>query len=89
MIFNRACAVIWALLLLPALKWWPDSVALVIVASVYANVKSDWGIAAAADDRAILNRLDELERLIRESFADSSREEESSDAGSSSSPGAS
>jgi hypothetical protein len=57
---------VWALLLVPALIWWPQSVAFVIVASVYANVKSDLGAAEAADDRAVLDRLDRIERLLRE-----------------------
>lgn len=64
--FHRVSALAWALTLLPALKWWPDSVAFVIAASVYANVKSDWGAAEAADDRDVLDRLDRIERLLRE-----------------------
>ncbi len=62
--FHRASACVWALLMAPALLWWPDSVAFVIVASIYANVKSDWGAAEAADDSRVLDRLDDVERLV-------------------------
>ena len=54
------------LLIVPALVWWPDSVAFVIVASVYANIKSDWGAAEAADDRDVVERLERIERLLAE-----------------------
>jgi hypothetical protein len=63
-LFHRASAVVWALLAVPALLWWPDSVAFVIVASVYANVKSDWGAAEAADDSTVLAELHRLNRMI-------------------------
>lgn len=39
-----------------------DSVALVWIASLYANVVSDLGAAEAADDRAVVERLDRIER---------------------------
>lgn len=58
--FHRFCALVWVGLLLPALVWWPESVAFVIVASVYANVKSDWGAAEAADDRRLQRQVDLL-----------------------------
>lgn len=43
---------------------WANSVALVWIASVYANTKTDWGAAEAADDHAVLERLDRIERLL-------------------------
>lgn len=55
----------WAAATVPALLWWPDSVAFVIVASIYANVKSDWGAAEAADDHRVIERLDRIEALMR------------------------
>jgi len=58
--------VIWALLLIPALLWWREALWFVIVASVYANVMSDWGAGEAADDRQVLDRLDELEQKIEQ-----------------------
>lgn len=58
--FHRASAIVWALLLAPSLIFWPESVAFVIVASVYANVKSDWGAAEAADDRELQRAVERL-----------------------------
>lgn len=63
--FHRAGALAWAVLLVPALIWWPDSVAFVIIASVYANVKSDWGAAEATDDRAVLAEIRALRAEVR------------------------
>lgn len=37
-----------------------DSVALVWAASVYANSATDWGGAAAADDRTVMDALDAI-----------------------------
>ena len=65
LLFHRVSAGVWAGLLLPALLWWPESVAFVIVASVYANVKSDWGAAEASDDRAIRRELELLRLEVR------------------------
>lgn len=62
--FHRSRALAWVALTLAALRWWPDSVAFVIVMSGYANVVSDWGVSEAADDRAVLQRLDEVERRL-------------------------
>ncbi len=52
------------LLTAAALRWWPTSVAFVIVMSGYANIVSDLGAAEAADDRALLERLDRIEHLL-------------------------
>jgi hypothetical protein len=64
--FHRCSAAVWLCLLPVALKWWPDSVAFVIIASVYANVKADWAASEAADDRTVVDRLDRIEALLRE-----------------------
>lgn len=59
--FHRSRAVLWALIgAVSFLLGWQNSVVLVWVASVYANVVSDWGAAEAADDRKVLQRLDQL-----------------------------
>lgn len=65
-LFNRVCAVMWAVAVVPAWLWWRESVLFVIVASIYANVKSDWGAAAAADDRPVLQELAEVKAELRE-----------------------
>lgn len=72
-IVHRSCAVVWTALLLPALLWWRESVMFVIIASVYANIKSDWSASEAADNSQVLARLDReaakstliLQRLTR------------------------
>lgn len=63
--FHRGRAVAWAVAGVAAFALdLQDSVALVFVASIYANVVSDWGAGEAADDHRILDRLDALERKI-------------------------
>jgi predicted membrane-bound spermidine synthase len=56
-IFHRVSAVLWTLALIPALIFWKESIVFVIIASVYANVKSDWGAAEAADDHVVLDEI--------------------------------
>lgn len=43
-----------------------DSVVLVWLASLYANLATDLGAAQAADDRQLVDRLDRIERLLVE-----------------------
>ena len=64
--FHRAAAIGWALALPAALKWWPQSVAFVIVASVWANTYTSWGAAEAADDREVIERLERIETMLRD-----------------------
>jgi hypothetical protein len=52
---------IWVALLIPAYFFWRESVFFVIAASIYANVKSDWAASEAADDRKVMDRLEQLE----------------------------
>jgi len=70
---HRALAAVWALLAIPGVLWWAESILFVIAASVYANVASELAGAEAADDRLIAARLDELagrldriEQLLRD-----------------------
>lgn len=65
--FHRCSAFTWIALAVPATLWWRESVYFVILASIYANVKSDWSASEAADDRAIMRRLDKLERKVEQS----------------------
>jgi len=56
--FHRIRAGIW--LLIGAVSFplgWASNVAIVWVASVYANVVSDWGASEAADDREIVDGI--------------------------------
>jgi hypothetical protein len=65
--FHRSRAIAW--LVVGAITFafgLADSVALVWVASVYANTVSDWGAAEAADDRALHERLDRIEQLLEQ-----------------------
>lgn len=41
---------------------WQNSVVLVWLASLYANIVSDWGAGEAADDREVLGCLNRIER---------------------------
>ena len=65
--FHRCRATLWALAYPATVALGvADSVALVWFASCYANVVSDLGAAEAADDRAVLARLDRIESKLDE-----------------------
>lgn len=65
--FGRARALAWlGVGLVVFLLGATDSVALVWWASVYANAESGFATAEAADDGAVLERLDRIERMLRE-----------------------
>jgi hypothetical protein len=40
--FHLAMTVVWALLLVPTLIWWKDSILWVAAMSLYANVAAHW-----------------------------------------------
>lgn len=62
---HRTLALAWvAFGVLSVLMGWQESVALVWFASVYANVYSSWSAAEAADDHALMGRLDDIERKL-------------------------
>ena len=63
---HRTLAACW-LLIGAASFWmgWQDSVVLVWIASVYANVVGEWSAAEAADDRAILAEVKKLRAEVR------------------------
>lgn len=42
-------AVLWALMLVPTLLWWKDSILWVAAMSLYANVASHWSAAEGAN----------------------------------------
>lgn len=63
--FHRICALGWVLLGAAAFPLHlADSIVLVWLASVYANVKSDWTAAEAADDRRVLDAVAALGRRL-------------------------
>lgn len=45
---------------------WQNNIAMVWIASVYANIKSDWGAAEAADDSAVIQRLEHHQQMLQE-----------------------
>lgn len=66
-IFNKACAIGWAIFGgLSFLMGWQNSVALVWLASLYANAKTDWGTAEAADNTEVLEELKETRKELKE-----------------------
>lgn len=63
--FHRSRAIVWAIIgVISFPLGWANSVVLVWIASVYANVVSDLGAAEASDDRDICERLDRIENLL-------------------------
>lgn len=62
--FHRAGAIFWTLMAVPAFLLWQEAIWFVIAASIYANVKSDWGAAEAADDREIVERQRRIEAKL-------------------------
>jgi hypothetical protein len=65
--FHRSRALIWVIVgVLSFIYDWSDSVTLVWIASLYANVVSDIGAAEASDDRAVTGRLDRIETLLQQ-----------------------
>lgn len=62
----RARAVAWAVVgVLSFMFGWANSVLLVWIASLYANIGTDLGSAEAADNRELIERLDRLEETQR------------------------
>ena len=52
---------------------WQEAIALVWFASVYANAVGHWSGAEAADDKAVLERLDRIEALLLQITGDQER----------------
>ena len=67
--YSRAAA--WAIVgILAFALGWTESVTLVLIASLYANIVGDVGAAEAADDREVCNRLDRIEALLEQRSSD-------------------
>jgi hypothetical protein len=68
--FHKARAVIWLLFgLVSFLLGWQNQVSLVWLASIYANVVSDWGAGEAADDEDVIKRLSQIEQALQKILA--------------------
>lgn len=65
--FHRSRAIGWVLLgATTFLFGLQSSVVMVWIASVYANVISDWTAGEALDHRDLIKRLDRIEKLVKE-----------------------
>jgi hypothetical protein len=63
--FHRSLAALWLVFgILSFFMGWQESVALVWLASVYANTVGHWSAAEAADDHTLMDRLDSIERKL-------------------------
>lgn len=68
--FHRSRAVVWVLVGAASFVFgWANSVVLVWVASLYANVSTDWGNGEASDNREVLDQLDEIKAQLGEVLA--------------------
>jgi hypothetical protein len=54
----------WALLAIPGVLWWAESILFVILVSLYANFVGEISAGEAADDRELAERLDRIEALL-------------------------
>lgn len=65
--FNRLSAVGWAVAGVAAFPLgWAYSVAFVTIASIYANVKTDWGTAESARAADLEAELKEIKAMLKE-----------------------
>ena len=67
---HRSRAVAWAVV--GALSFplgWANSVVLVWIASLYANVSTDWGNGEAADNTEVIDAIKELRTELRTELA--------------------
>lgn len=63
--FHRARAVAWAIVgTLSFPLGWANSVVLVWIASLYANISTDWGAAEAADDTDLRREIEQLRMSV-------------------------
>jgi hypothetical protein len=62
---HRGLAALFILLTIPAVLWWKSSILFVILLSLATQISTEFGAAAAADDRRIADRLDCIEALLK------------------------
>lgn len=61
---HRGLAILFILLTIPAVLWWKTSILFVILLSLATQISTEFGAAAAADDRKVADRLDRIEALL-------------------------
>lgn len=65
--FNRLSAIGWAVAGVAAFPLgWAQTVAFVTVASIYANVKTDWGTAESAKAADLAKEVKEIKAMLKE-----------------------
>lgn len=48
---HAGLTILWALLIIPAIFWWRDSVPFLVLCSVYANLAGHWAAYEAAKSK--------------------------------------
>lgn len=61
---HRGLALFFTALTIPAVLWWKESILFVILLSLATQISTEFGAAAAADDRQVSDRLDRIEALL-------------------------
>lgn len=61
---HRGLAAFFAVLTIPAVIWWAESVLFVILLSLATQISASLSASEAADDRSITDRLDRIEALL-------------------------
>jgi hypothetical protein len=65
--FHRSRAVLWGVIGIASFAFgFASNVMVVWIASLYANIVSDWTAGEAADDRTVLNAIEELKTIINQ-----------------------
>ena len=68
--FHRSRAIVWAVIGAVSFPLgWANSVVLVWIASLYANVATDWGSGEAADNRELVDLLRQVVAQNKEILA--------------------
>ncbi len=64
--FHRGRSILWVVVGVASFVWgFANSVMLVWIASLYANVVSDWGAAEAANNTEVLEAIAQLRKEVR------------------------
>jgi len=61
---HRSLACLFIALTIPAVLWWKTSILFVILLSLATQISTEFGAAAAADDRDLADRLARIEALL-------------------------